>query len=388
MPAVIGPGGLAEPADGLPEPKTALSTTGMVTDTALQVSRVQPPMKSIAFFNNKGGVGKTTLCCNVAAHFAKMRKRVLVVDCDPQCNATQLILPADVCSNLYWDEVVGESSTREKPPTILDVLKPIQMGDSSIARDIEPLPRSANRFDVDLMPGHPRMSVVEDKLSDAWLNAASGDIGGLRRTNWCAYFTKAFEARYDYILFDMGPSLGSLNRTVLRGSDFFVTPMGCDIFSIVGVRNIANWLRDWFEVYGIGVEHCQRRQPNELRAAELPDAGARVKFAGYTVQQYITKSVEGERRPTRAFERILSRIPQEIESTIGALRAENIEPTGLKLGDVPHAFSLIPLAQAANAPILDLNSRDGLVGAQFRQAEDYAAIIGRVAEHLAANTGG
>jgi cellulose biosynthesis protein BcsQ len=53
-------------------------------------------MRSIAFFNNKGGVGKTTLLCNVAAFLAREKdKKVLIVDADPQCNATQLMLDDD-----------------------------------------------------------------------------------------------------------------------------------------------------------------------------------------------------------------------------------------------------------------------------------------------------
>ena len=57
-------------------------------------------MKSIAFFNNKGGVGKTTLLCNVAAILGlKMAKQVLVIDADPQCNATQVAKPTKQVGN-------------------------------------------------------------------------------------------------------------------------------------------------------------------------------------------------------------------------------------------------------------------------------------------------
>ena len=52
-------------------------------------------MRSVVFFNNKGGVGKTTLACNIAAQFAGRGLRLLLVDCDPQCNSTQLILSLD-----------------------------------------------------------------------------------------------------------------------------------------------------------------------------------------------------------------------------------------------------------------------------------------------------
>ncbi len=61
-------------------------------------------MKSIAIFNNKGGVGKTTLLCNLAAFLATERRRkVLVVDADPQCNATQLTFDDEETEELYED---------------------------------------------------------------------------------------------------------------------------------------------------------------------------------------------------------------------------------------------------------------------------------------------
>ncbi len=54
-------------------------------------------MIALAMFNNKGGVGKTTLTCNIASFLAKKEnKRVLVIDCDPQCNATQLIMQGGI----------------------------------------------------------------------------------------------------------------------------------------------------------------------------------------------------------------------------------------------------------------------------------------------------
>jgi nitrogenase subunit NifH len=71
-------------------------------------------LRSVAFFNNKGGVGKTTLLCNVASHIGRSQsQKVLVIDCDPQCNTTQLILPEEQCDVLY-----GES-TQEAPLTHL-----------------------------------------------------------------------------------------------------------------------------------------------------------------------------------------------------------------------------------------------------------------------------
>jgi len=64
-------------------------------------------MKSLAMFNNKGGVGKTTLTCNLASYIAlEFNKRILVVDCDPQCNSTQLIMGVEEAPSCTWKNLV------------------------------------------------------------------------------------------------------------------------------------------------------------------------------------------------------------------------------------------------------------------------------------------
>lgn len=104
-------------------------------------------MITLAAFNNKGGVGKTTLTCNIAAFFAiEMRKRVLVVDCDPQCNATQLILGQEAATSLYWSEDDDNEAT-----SIRDILRPIEDGDSHIDSTNTPYISSHNRFNVDVI---------------------------------------------------------------------------------------------------------------------------------------------------------------------------------------------------------------------------------------------
>src|ERR1700733_11785525 len=104
-------------------------------------------MKTVAMFNNKGGVGKTTLTCNLASYIAsEFQKHVLVVDCDPQCNSTQLIMGVEEAAELYLDSSTGIT-------TIRDVLRPIEDGDSTIDVDLNVLPAADNRFNVDLLAG-------------------------------------------------------------------------------------------------------------------------------------------------------------------------------------------------------------------------------------------
>src|SRR5690606_37854925 len=133
-------------------------------------------MIKIAMFNNKGGVGKTTLTANLASHFSKTHnKRVLVIDCDPQCNATQLIMGLDFAAELYWDNTIQSYFS-----TISDVLQPIEDGDANISDTINPIPSNLNRFHVSLIAGNPKLSIIEDKLSEAWTQLLSGDLGGIR----------------------------------------------------------------------------------------------------------------------------------------------------------------------------------------------------------------
>ncbi|WP_046530195.1 ParA family protein [Cellulomonas sp. FA1] len=340
-------------------------------------------MKTVAFFNNKGGVGKTTLTCNVAAHFAhSLGQKVLLVDCDPQCNTTQLLLAEEVCDDLYW------SGNTAQLPTLVDVTRPLEEGGAEIDESVTPMRSSSNRFGVDLLPGHPRMAIVEDLLSRAWAEASGGDLGGIRKTNWTTDLRERHANEYDVLFFDLGPSLGSLNRSVLLGCDYFVTPMGADIFSIVGVRNIRDWFRQWLDSYETALQLCEKRHPGALERY-YADARSTIGegFVGYTVQQYITKSKQGRRRPTLAFERILNSVPGEVRDSLGEFYAPGITDDSAKLGDVPNMYSLIPMAQSANAPIAKLGTGDGLVGAQYRQQQNYAAVVGSVARSLAQNLG-
>ncbi|PJK28859.1 ParA family protein [Minwuia thermotolerans] len=337
-------------------------------------------MKSISFFNNKGGVGKTTLTENIAAYFALEKKqRVLIIDCDPQCNITQLVLGDIKTIDLYWPEKNNKEETKSK--TILDVVDPILSGDADINSRIRPLRSSSNRFGVDLLPGHPRFSTFEDELSGSWAELPTGKAGGFRVTNWLRSYLRGLEEDYDIVFIDVSPSLGALNRSVLLCSDYFVVPLGADAFSVLGIRNISRWMSSWIDYYEVGLEQSDRLNPGGLeKYSIMTDISIKRGFIGFTLQQYIAKAKAGVRRPTKAYERILNDIPREIDTYLSSFVANNMATP--HLGDVPNLYSLIPMAQSANAPIIALESKDGLVGSQFGQAARYRNIIGELAETI------
>lgn len=338
-------------------------------------------MKAISFFNNKGGVGKTTLTGNIAAFFAvEMNKRVLVVDCDPQCNLTQFILGDTKTIDLYWPSGSDKEKTRAK--TILDIVQPILDGDADIDKTVKPLKAKTNRFGVDLIPGHPRFSLFEDQLSSAWAELPTGKAGGFRVSNWLRSYLDSVALEYDFVFVDVSPSLGALNRSVLLSVDHFITPLGADAFSVLGIRNISRWVSGWVDYYNVGLEQSDRLNPNGLGKFNIPKHIPIARgYIGFTLQQYIAKAKSGVRRPTKAYERILDDIPLEISTYLTSFLSHPQKDS--HLGDVPNLYSLIPLAQSANAPIISLKSKDGLVGSQFSQALRYKEIIGELAEQIA-----
>jgi len=342
-------------------------------------------MKVLTFFNNKGGVGKTTLTGNIAAYLAQeMGQRILIVDADPQCNITQFILGDTKTIQIYWPQKSNKDDLTVK--TILDVVQPILDGDASVNRNVRPLPKKSNRFSVDILPGHPRFSLLEDQLSFAWTELPSGKPGGFRISNWLRDYLATAASDYDLVFVDVGPSLGSLNRSVMLSCDRFIAPLGADAFSILGLRNISRWMTAWVEYYKVGLEQSERLNAGALAKYSIrKDLPIEKGFVGYTLQQYIAKSKEGVRRPTKAYERILSDLPVEIENHLAQFSAVPAasKPVDFHLGDVPNMYSLIPLAQSVNAPIVALRAKDGLVGSQFNQAADYRSIIGKLATTIA-----
>lgn len=341
-------------------------------------------MKSIVFFNNKGGVGKTTLACNVVAYLnTALSKRVLLVDADPQCNATQAVLDDSVCEDLY------EPSSTLK--TLYSYVMPLERGESSVDQDVQPLPGAQNRFRTDMIPGHPRLSIIEDTLSSAWADLLARKIGGYRVTNWCTQLLNALERdfNYDYVVFDVGPSLGALNRSVILACDYIVTPFGCDIFSLLGIKNISSWMGTWKKNYDRSIRDTLSDDPGVLEGYPIVTCtDEKFRFAGYSVQQYITKTFKTGRRPVKSYDQIMREIPTTVESAMKFLRADGLADDDLELGHIPNLFSLVPMAQSAKAPIHQLGNGDGLVGSQYSQVNAYTSTLDALSRKLLHNLEG
>lgn len=341
-------------------------------------------MKSLVFFNNKGGVGKTTLTCNVVSYLnIHKSKRVLLVDVDPQCNATQALLDDEICESLYLEDN-GESKT------LFDYLAPIESGDAEIHKNITPLIGSGNKYNTDLIPGHPSMSLVEDKLSTSWGELLAGTPSGFRTTNWVAQLMENLGDRYDLVVFDVGPSLGALNRTVILSSDYIVTPFGCDIFSILGIQNISSWISTWSKQYQRAIDNIREDRPDFLDEYPIHiNLDKKFRFAGYSVQQYVTRSFKSGKRPVKAYDEIMKDIPVAVENYLleYLVDSTNAAAEQFDLGNIPYLYSLVPLAQSERSPIHQLKSTSRLVGSQYQQVKKFDDLIDSICDKLLGNLG-
>jgi cellulose biosynthesis protein BcsQ len=339
-------------------------------------------LKSIVFFNNKGGVGKTTLACNIASYLnTHLRKKTLLIDADPQCNATQSLFSDELCQEIYLSNQTTYS-------TLFDYLGPLREGYPEISKDYSPILGSSNKFNTDIIPGHPRMSIIEDRLSDSWNKAMQGDIGGIRVTNWCHQLLMLLCRQYDLIIFDVGPSLGALNRSVLLASDCIVTPLGSDIFSLLGISNISLWIKNWQSKYDRGLDLCDDQKDDLSEKFNVViNSEKKYRLIGYSIQQYVVRTFKDGARPIKAYDNIMKDIPNTIEEFLKFIIPNSLEISSLDLGRIPYLYSLIPLSQSTRTPIHDLEYKDGVMGQQFRNVKKYNDLISSICNKLITNIG-
>lgn len=238
-------------------------------------------MKSIVFFNNKGGVGKTTLLCNVAAYLSiEMKKKILVVDADPQCNTTSYCM-SDKDLEKFYDN--------DKRESIESFLNPIRRGKGYVQKRITPI--KTERFGFDLIAGDPKLALSEDLLATDWDPASSGKPRGLQTTLVFSHLSNLYK-EYDFILYDVGPSLGALNRSVLISCDYFLIPMSVDVFSLMALGNIHKSLENWKLGIEKGLANHKKDEEEDFTIDGNP-VSWKLSFIGYAMQQYKGKTTRG-----------------------------------------------------------------------------------------------
>ncbi len=162
----------------------------------------------IAIANQKGGVGKTTTAVNMAASLAAAEKKTLLVDMDPQANATSGVgIDKSTLSLTVYDALLGETAPA-------DVVRKTELKHL----DILPSTTDLTGAEIELVSAFARESKLQSVLND-------------------------LRDRYDFIVIDCPPSLGLLTVNALTAADSVLVPLQCEFFAMEGLSQLMHTIR-------------------------------------------------------------------------------------------------------------------------------------------------
>ena len=304
-------------------------------------------MKTIIFFNNKGGVGKTTLVYHFTYMLAELGHKCLAVDLDPQANLSSMFL-----SDQELERIYGQDTDRE---TLISGIKPLDRG----VGDIASVKVHSITSNIGLLAGDLDLSLFEDKLSSNWSKCIDGDEAAFRIVSSFSRIieNESLKSGAEFCIIDVGPNFGALNRATLIAADYVIVPMAADLFSLQGLRNLGKRLNIW------KVEWVDRVSRNRATDISLPNGDIRP--LGYVVMQHGIK----ESRPVQSYLRWANRIPSVFkEFVLGDSNTEEVkvESDHNCLALLKHYHSLIPMAMEVRKPIFLLKPADGAIGAHYQ----------------------
>ena len=300
-------------------------------------------MKTVAFFNNKGGVGKTSLVYHIAWMLSELGISTVAADLDPQANLTSVFLLPEAIEEL-WDN--------QSANTVYGAMRPLieGVGDLRIPKPAKITSR------LHLISGDLALSEIEDELSAQWPRCLQREARAFRVISGFNRIVRGVgrELRAEIGLIDVGPNLGAINRSALVAADYVIIPLSADLFAIRGLQNVGPKLRTWRDDW----QERVAKAPEGL-GFDLPTG--QMKPIGYVVSRFSVFA----RGPVKAYQRWLDRAPETYRTAV-----ENAElPAGVdidsddrRLARMKDYRSLMPMAQESRKPMFLLKPADGAIG--------------------------
>lgn len=318
----------------------------------------------LAFFSNKGGVGKTSLVYHLAWMYAELGWTVVAADLDPQANLTASCLGED-----SLEELRGGPSERS---TIYNAIEPLLsgVGDLETPVGLTLAPR------LHLLASRLELSGYEDDFSREWLGCLEGTERAFRVTTslWRSLQRASAAVSADLVLVDLSPHLGAINRAALIASDHIIFPVAPDLHSVRSLQTLGTVLRKWRE------EWQARIGQSPPTAQPLPTGSMHP--AGYVVhlqRLYMGAPLAIHRR---SMESIPSVYARSILGRDTMVTRPDADPNCL--GTVRRYGSLLQLSQEARKPMFHLKASDGAIGAHAKAVLDARRELETLARRIAA----
>ncbi|HEX4423514.1 MAG TPA: AAA family ATPase [Kofleriaceae bacterium] len=322
-------------------------------------------MKTLALFNNKGGVGKTSLAYHLGFMFAELGHRVLFADLDPQANLSSLCATEDRLEAIW--------NLRPRP-TIYGSIDRLRRGVGDIER-LAPEPVTSK---IVLVPGDLQLSEFEDDLSQQWPRCLDRDERAFRVTTALHRVVADVGERSgaEIAVLDVGPNFGAINRAALIAADYVLVPVAPDLFSMQGLENVGPRLKMW------------RTQWNDrMDRAPALDFGlppGAMTSIGYVVARHSVLAGGA----AKAFQRWIDRMPDAYRRAFDEPKVDDLDVDSDErcLGQLKDYRSLMPMAQEAKKPMFLLKPADGAIGGHqgaVRQAyKDFQHLAQKIVEAI------
>lgn len=332
--------------------------------------------KLISVFNNKGGVGKSTISWNLADALGRRGKNVLLIDFDPQCNLSIAMLGEDIFVNTLPQENIPYGQT------IRSFLQRFLQNTGGEETFLHHGPYTSEN--VHLIAGDFWLNVYAEALNvGADLLTGTGLSRYVVLRNIVSATEKDHNVDFDFVLIDLPPSFGALVRAAFYSSDYYIVPCTSDNFSVYCVGLIGHMVPSFVNDWEIGMGRFKSSNPHYK---EFDHLGQPV-FAGWVFNGFDTarrrRSREeiqrgdplGERQMVQADETMHDRVVEAInDDLVGRLTQEissfspiaNRLPDNCRIGDIEDANVLIQNSLWLNVPIGQLGDHGQVANLQDR----------------------
>lgn len=339
--------------------------------------------KVVTLYNNKGGVSKTTTLFNVAVYLATLGKRVLIADCDPQCNVTEMFFAA----RDDYDDPDFELPGTSIYSALLPRFRGQQATIDQSSLDLVEHNLYAGLF---LLKGDLEFARAETYFGTAWNQAITENI---HEKNTYVVFERLMRAvgaarGFDYILCDVGPSTGAISRTVILSCDEIVVPLVPDRFCYQAVKLLGHIVREWIDRHQIISESLV---PFEIQPFE-----GRPMLAGTVVQNF---KVHSGAKAKQSYIKWQTKITQQIRASLigqgGLPTKPEFDEYDPYIASIRDVAVLAPIAQMFGRAIFDIQQEHtreastdgsmyyGSVWAPWEQRmHDYKAEIAKIAKAI------